>query len=112
MALVAPILIILIGSGDRGELAFFFDQYDLRGILEGEWTQEHRVDDRENGRVRTDAQRQREHGDESESGPSRESAHRKADVLPNRPHEECLPGSQSNAKCNSVAVVTRLLTFT
>ena len=57
------------------------------GLLEGQWPEQHTVDDTEYRRVGADAQREREYDGESESGRRAQLPHCVDDVLPQVPHE-------------------------
>ena len=57
------------------------DDDEAIGVWERQRFQQHRVDEREDGRVRADAQRQRQEGDRCEAGRPAERAERVARVL-------------------------------
>ncbi len=63
-ALVAPVFIVLVRGGDRGEHGVAFDdQHDVRGIAIGERAKQHAVDDSKDRSVRANAESERQHRD-------------------------------------------------
>ena len=73
-----------VDAGGRRRLPQHHDPIRLR---EGERSQEHGMDQAEHGRVRADAEAQREHGDQREARVLDEHPHAVAQVVQDHPHE-------------------------
>src|SRR6185436_1864461 len=71
-----------------GAMRALFPQHDdAAWIAKRQPLQQHRVDDREDGRVRADAERKRQHGDEREARRTKAETDGVTDVLKGSVHE-------------------------
>src|SRR5205085_1717608 len=92
----APIEIIGERNGERRARpgpAVLAQNHDATGIWIWQRSQQHGIDDTEDGGVRADAERNREHGDGSEAGLFGQHSQGKTNILEQRVHLFCAQGN-------------------
>ena len=95
MAVFLPVEEVGIGDGtflEGRRLGVDGDQFV--GARERQWIEEHAVDDREQGGVGSDSQRERQDGDRGETGILRQYTQSITDILPEAHHWTPLSGTQ------------------